>query len=72
MPKKQSKWNIHVLNVYKENKKKNPNYQFKDAMKDAHKTYDSSTPKTHHKSSSKKTKKNKTKKNKSKKNKAKK
>jgi hypothetical protein len=34
-----SKWTTHVMNVYKENKKKNPNYKFKDAMKDAKKTY---------------------------------
>ena len=27
------------MNVYKENKKNNPNYKFKDAMKDAKKSY---------------------------------
>lgn len=34
-----SKWTTHVMNVYKENKKNNPNYKFKDAMKDAKKSY---------------------------------
>jgi len=34
-----SKWTTHVMNYYKEHKKNNPNYKFKDAMKDAKKTY---------------------------------
>jgi hypothetical protein len=69
-----SKWNIHVMNVYKENKKNNPNYKFKDAMKDAKKTYKNANPETSTKTKTKKTKskKNKSNKNKSKKNKSKK
>tara|TARA_R110000822_G_scaffold15855_2_gene54333 strand:- start:4144 stop:4269 length:126 start_codon:yes stop_codon:yes gene_type:complete len=39
MPKKQSPWIAHVLKTHKEGKKKNPNYQYKTAMKDAKKTY---------------------------------
>lgn len=62
-----SKWTTHVMNVYKEHKKKNPNYKFKDAMKDAKKSYNKtesvsgeSKPKKSRKNkSSKKSKKNK-------------
>tara|TARA_R110000824_G_scaffold94136_1_gene227401 strand:+ start:1428 stop:1553 length:126 start_codon:yes stop_codon:yes gene_type:complete len=39
MPKKQSPWIAHVLKTFNEGKKKNPKYQYKNAMKDAKKTY---------------------------------
>ena len=34
-----SKWIEHVKTVYAEKKKKDPNYKYKEAMKDAKKTY---------------------------------
>ena len=64
-----SKWTTHVMNVYKENKKKNPNYKFKDAMKDAKKTYNQNATSHSTETKKSKTKKNKTKKNKTKKSK---
>ena len=39
MPKKQSAWITHVLKVHKDGKKKNPNYKYSQAMKDAKKSY---------------------------------
>jgi hypothetical protein len=66
-----SKWTTHVTNFYKEQKKKNPNYQFKNAMKDAKPSYKSDA-KSESSGENKKSKKNKSKKNKSKKNKSKK
>lgn len=33
------KWMEHLKKFYAEEKKKNPNYKYKDAMKDAKKTY---------------------------------
>ena len=32
-------WTDHVTATYRKNKKKNPNYKFSQAMKDAKKTY---------------------------------
>ena len=37
--RKPSAWNIHSLKVFKEGKKKNPNYKFSQALKDAKKTF---------------------------------
>ena len=37
--KKLSPWIAHVMKVHKEGKKKNPNYKYSQAMKDAKKTY---------------------------------
>lgn len=37
--KKQSPWNVHLMNVYKDMKKKDKNVKFGDAMKAAKKTY---------------------------------
>ena len=49
-----SKWTTHVMNYYKEHKKNNPNYKFKDAMKDAKKTYKKDATSTEPNKSSKK------------------
>eukprot|EP01050_Picozoa_sp_SAG11_P021613 SAG11_NODE_3884_length_2169_cov_149.440097_4_plen_48_part_00 len=38
-PLKQTPWVAHVNKTFAAGKKKNSNYQFKDAMKDAKKTY---------------------------------
>jgi len=38
-----SKWTTHVTNFYKEQRRKNPSYQFKTALKDARKTYSTVT-----------------------------
>ena len=34
-----SKWTDHVTKYYKEQRRKNSSYQFKNALKDARKTY---------------------------------
>ena len=60
-----SKWTTHVMNVYKENKKNNPNYKFKDAMKDAKKTYNKNATSKEETTKSTKSKKSKKSKNKS-------
>ena len=40
MPKKhKTAWMIHLDKVYRANKKKNPNYKYIYAMKDAEKSY---------------------------------
>ena len=39
MKKKQSPWISHVMKTFSEGKKKNKDYKYKDAMKDAKKTY---------------------------------
>ena len=39
MPKKQTKWMIHLNKFYRQQLKKNPNYKYSQAMKDAKKTY---------------------------------
>jgi hypothetical protein len=67
-----STWIKDVTAYYHEQKKNNPNYKFKDAMKDAKKTYKNANPETSTKTKKTKSKKNKSKKNKSKKNKSKK
>ena len=36
---KQSPWNVHMMKVYRDMKKKNPNIKLGDAMKAAKKTY---------------------------------
>jgi hypothetical protein len=36
---KQSSWNVHMMKVYREMKKNNPNIKLGDAMKAAKKTY---------------------------------
>ena len=54
-----SKWTTHVMNVYKEHKKKNPNYKFKDAMKDAKKSYNKTEENVSGESKPKKSRKNK-------------
>ena len=38
-PSKKGNWISHVKNVWKEGKKGNPDYKYKDAMKDAKKTW---------------------------------
>ena len=37
--RKPSAWNVHVNKVYKARKRKNANYKYSQAMKDAKKTY---------------------------------
>lgn len=39
MVKKLTAWNIHLMKIYKELKKKNPETKLSDAMKIAKKTY---------------------------------
>tara|TARA_R110000803_G_scaffold53619_1_gene109956 strand:+ start:306 stop:434 length:129 start_codon:yes stop_codon:yes gene_type:complete len=39
MKRKLTAWNIHTKKVYNAGKKKNPNYKFSQALKDAKKTY---------------------------------
>ena len=39
MARKPTKWNLHLMKVYKDMKKKDPNYRFSEAMKMAKKTY---------------------------------
>lgn len=39
MPKKSNPWTVHVSKVFKDGKKKNSNYTFTQALKDAKKTY---------------------------------
>lgn len=40
MPKRKlTAWNIHAKKVYEAGKKKNSNYKFSQALKDAKKTY---------------------------------
>tara|TARA_R110002124_G_scaffold17446_1_gene72888 strand:+ start:10668 stop:10802 length:135 start_codon:yes stop_codon:yes gene_type:complete len=39
MKRKLTAWNIHAKKVYVAGKKKNPNYKFSQALKDAKKTY---------------------------------
>ena len=40
MPSKhKTSWMIHLDKVYRANKKKNPNYKYSQAMKDAKKSY---------------------------------
>ena len=39
MARKLTEWNIHTKAVFKAGKKKNPNYKFSQALKDAAKTY---------------------------------
>jgi len=39
MPRKLTAWNIHTKKVYAVGKKKNPNYLFSQALKDAKQTY---------------------------------
>tara|TARA_R110001632_G_C11345694_1_gene417885 strand:+ start:436 stop:591 length:156 start_codon:yes stop_codon:yes gene_type:complete len=41
--RKLTAWNIHTKKVFQEGKKKNSNYKFKDALKDAKKTYKKKT-----------------------------
>ena len=48
-----SDWNIFVKNVYAEGKKKNPKYEFKDALKDASKRKGEMKHSSHGKSSKK-------------------
>ena len=36
---KKTEWNKRVMKIFHEKKKSNPNYQLKDAMKEAHKGY---------------------------------
>eukprot|EP01051_Picozoa_sp_SAG22_P008246 SAG22_NODE_617_length_8527_cov_70.297342_3_plen_45_part_00 len=36
---KGTSWNKHVMHVFHEKRKKDPNYKFSTAMKDAKKTY---------------------------------
>ena len=36
-----SKWTDHVTKYYKEQRRKNSSYQFRNALKDARKTYSS-------------------------------
>ena len=38
-PSKKGNWISHVKNVWKEGRKTNPEYKYKDAMKDAKKTW---------------------------------
>ena len=39
MPKTQNVWIIHLNKVWSDGKKKNKDYKYKDAMKDAKKSY---------------------------------
>jgi len=39
LSKKLTAWNVHMMSVYREMKKKNPNIKLGDAMKAAKKTY---------------------------------
>lgn len=38
-----SAWITHLTKFYREKKRTNPNYKYKNAMKDARKTYKSAT-----------------------------